>query len=57
MPFGQMLQAITYTVQRSETTPYFFNRGYIVLVLKDAAFSVRKIPFLKILKRKEMRYY
>lgn len=52
-----MLQAITYTVQRSETTPYFFERGYIVLILKDAAFSVRKIPFLKILKQKEMRYY
>ena len=52
-----MLQAITYTVQRSEITPYSFERGYVVSVLKDAAFSVRKIPFLKILKQKEMRYY
>ncbi len=30
--------------------PFIFKRGYIVRKLKNAPFSVQKIPFLKFLK-------
>lgn len=41
----------------SEIPPFFFNGGMFVRKLKNAAKSVRKTPFLKVLKTIKILYF